>query len=336
MASSNTHVHVSKYSSYNQIAGLKADELKKLCVTNNVDPKLPKKARIILVCHIVGISTVGTNLSGNVCLHSNVKSLTSAQRHEYEKLTVKNISQITEWTKDLYKLPAVEDKDKKTYLLNTEQIDEASVRTYKLSRPYQLKQFVHSVEVNENMHSETFIILKAQCNPSQATSADEIKLVYVVLDKITGTPYGGFCTCTVGCSQTCGHIGAVLFAVADALANGTWGTKACTEELCAWTDHKGSKCSPSLFSEIAVMKQEKTLKRTTQQYGKTLLKNTQPTKEALMELRANLLMATHHTGQYCPAVHVLHKFSEQGQLPSQLYQIFCQTTVQSWHIPMRL
>ncbi|KAH3710286.1 hypothetical protein DPMN_069761 [Dreissena polymorpha] len=86
MACSNSHIP--KYTSYSQIAALKANELEKICVTNNVDPKLPKKARIILICHILGISTVGTNLSGNVCLHSNVNSLTSAQRDEYEKLTV--------------------------------------------------------------------------------------------------------------------------------------------------------------------------------------------------------------------------------------------------------
>ncbi|KAH3710284.1 hypothetical protein DPMN_069759 [Dreissena polymorpha] len=59
------------------------------------------------------------------------------------------------------------------------------------------------------------------------------------------------------------------------------------------------------------MKKEKTLKRTTQQYRKTLQKNSLPTKEALMDLRAYLLMATQHTGQYCSAEHMLHKFRLQ-------------------------
>ncbi|KAH3866228.1 hypothetical protein DPMN_029287 [Dreissena polymorpha] len=70
-------------------------------------------------------------------------------------------------------------------------------------------------------------------------------------------------------------------------------------------------CTFTLFSDIAVMKKEKTLKRTTQQYGKTLPKDSLPTKEALMDLHANLLMATQHTGQYCSAVHMLHKFRLQ-------------------------
>ncbi|WAQ94193.1 hypothetical protein MAR_006664 [Mya arenaria] len=90
--------------------------------------------------------------------------------------------------------------------------------------------FKSGEELFENANSETFSVLRALCNPSQSTNADVVKVVFVIVDKISGVPYGGFCTCTVGHSGTCGHIGAVLFRTADFLALGSfeaikWGRK---------------------------------------------------------------------------------------------------------------
>ncbi|KAH3871941.1 hypothetical protein DPMN_035156 [Dreissena polymorpha] len=57
------------------------------------------------------------------------------------------------------------------------------------------------------------------------------------------------------------HKGAVMFAISDALFNGTWGIKVCTEELCAWTDTKGRKCASLLFSQIPLTKKEEGLEK---------------------------------------------------------------------------
>jgi hypothetical protein len=46
---------------------------------------------------------------------------------------------ITGWTQDLQHVPAIDDSAVKHYLLQTASLDSASMRTYKLSRPYQMK-----------------------------------------------------------------------------------------------------------------------------------------------------------------------------------------------------
>lgn len=117
----------------------------------------------------------------------------------------------SEWTTDISKVPEINNVSVKHYLLETNILDKSSSRTYKLSRPYQLRSSVHSVKYCENVASDTFGILSARCNSSQSANPDEVKVLYIVIDKITGDPYSGFCTCTVGFSETCGHVGAALF-----------------------------------------------------------------------------------------------------------------------------
>ena len=89
-------------------------------------------------------------------------------------------------------------------------ISSDAARTYKVSRSYQLKQFVHSVKFCACPEMETFCVFSALCSPSKSTNAEEVKVVFAMLDKITGVPYRGLCTCTVGFSLTCGHIEVML------------------------------------------------------------------------------------------------------------------------------
>jgi len=84
----------------------------------------------------------------------------------------------------------------KRFLLQTEIITAASERTYKLSRPYQLKQFVNALQV---CSVPSFHVIRARCLPSLSTDKDDVKLMHIVIDKHTGQPFGGYCTCTVGC-----------------------------------------------------------------------------------------------------------------------------------------
>ena len=45
-------------------------------------------------------------------------------------------------------------------------------------------------------------------------------MLYVILDRITGEPVWVFCLCTVGHSQTCGHVGSALLQLAELVASG--------------------------------------------------------------------------------------------------------------------
>ncbi|KAH3835646.1 hypothetical protein DPMN_109004 [Dreissena polymorpha] len=59
---------------YNSVASLKADQLKKLGQLYNIDPKFPKKARIVLLCYVLGLSTTGhiqTVATRDSCQHLN-------------------------------------------------------------------------------------------------------------------------------------------------------------------------------------------------------------------------------------------------------------------------
>ncbi|KAH3821478.1 hypothetical protein DPMN_123242 [Dreissena polymorpha] len=51
-----------------------ADQLKKLGQLYNIDPKFPKKARIVLLCYVLGLSTTGhiqTVATIDSCQHLN-------------------------------------------------------------------------------------------------------------------------------------------------------------------------------------------------------------------------------------------------------------------------
>jgi len=94
--------------------------------------------------------------------------------------------------------PLVDDADVKQYLLQGNILDLVAMRTYKITRPYQLKNSVHSLKYSSLGGSTSFCVIRGLCNPSQSTSHDDVKMFHIILDKITGQPYGGYCTCTVG------------------------------------------------------------------------------------------------------------------------------------------
>lgn len=305
------------YKSYTDIASLSAVKLKQLCVQYNLDTTLPKKAKIVFLCQRLGISTTGNNLNVQKSKKSarTFDSLTSYQHEELEQLRSKILHGMpsSEWTTDISKVPEINDVSVKHYLLETNILDKSSSRTYKLSRPYQLRSSVHSVKYCENVASDTFGILSARCNSSQSANPDEVKVLYIVIDKITGDPYSGFCTCTVGFSETCGHVGAALFLVAEQMANGmsqfnNTDSTSCTDKLCSWTEPKGSQVEPDIFENFKIKKnaEKQQMRRTIDDFGKKVLASEPPTYDAVAKLHADLINATHHMGQYCPAVHVLN------------------------------
>ncbi|XP_069102920.1 uncharacterized protein [Argopecten irradians] len=296
---------------YKDVAGLKADDLKKLCIFHDIDVTFPKKAKVIFLCHALGISTTGSGEFNDKLLHilnNSINSFTPKQLAEYKQLTPKYLSTIKHWTNDLTLVPGIDETAVKKYLINSNVLDVSTARTYKLSRPYQLKQFVHSVKYYDNPDSETFSIVCARCNPSQSTNSDDVKVVFVFIDKLSGVPYGGFCTCTVGYSQTCSHIGATLFSISDLVASGQQQTSllSCTDKLCQWSDPKGASSKPSTFDELPIYKKEKKIKRTSKDFGSKIANPDLPNYDDVLDLRVNLFTATHHLGQYCPAVHILN------------------------------
>jgi hypothetical protein len=142
------------------------------------------------------VSTVGESVMKMAILPLTAGALSSSQLNILQKLTPKVLYSLTDWSCDLQDIPNINEIDVKRYLLQTNILSADYERTYKLSRPYQLKQFVNTVQTCT--WSSLFCIIRARCLPSQSTNSDDVKLMHVIIDKSTGQPYGGYCTCTVG------------------------------------------------------------------------------------------------------------------------------------------
>ena len=82
---------------YNEVTALKSTDVKRLCEKLNIDLQFPRNAKLIFLCHVLGISTTGeTKASRKICADLD---LSVNQREELEKLlTFKALTRITEWT----------------------------------------------------------------------------------------------------------------------------------------------------------------------------------------------------------------------------------------------
>ena len=191
-----TDAVMSRLSSYSDVASLSAVDLKKQCKTHNVNTSFSKSARVNLLCLTLGLSTCGGK-EYSFLPRSTRHSLSNKQLAEYARLTPAYLHSLTGWTKELQHLPPLDDGVVKKYLLDTNLLTKQQEVKYKIQRPFQMKEFVHSIRIH-CQPSETFIAIEAQCNSSQSAATENVKALYIIIDKITAEPYGAYCTCTVG------------------------------------------------------------------------------------------------------------------------------------------
>ena len=109
--------------------------------------------------------------------------------------------------------------------------------------------------------------VRASCNPSFSTDNEEIKVLYLVLERSTSKPVYSYCTCTVGyviikkiisfaepincvlisryffrLRGDCSHVGALMFMLCDIVAEGKIHLPpdlTCTDLPCSWSNPKG-------------------------------------------------------------------------------------------------
>ena len=160
---------------------------------------------MVLLCIELGIRTSGVNVGddfGRKIPKCVDHMLDDQQLNEYSCLTPSYLLKQEGWSKDTSQLPDIDVSSIKKYLINSkaQEFTVTSLRHYKLSRAYQHLDANHicNVSFNQLKHSSTFCAIKASCIPSQSGDEAKIKHVHVIMDKQTGEPYGGFCTCTVG------------------------------------------------------------------------------------------------------------------------------------------
>ena len=186
--------------------GLK--DLRALCKDADINiGGVGREALGILLCIELGIRTSGVDVGddfGRKFPKYVDHMLDDQQLNEYGCLTSSHLLKQEGWskTKDTSQLPDIDVSSIKKYLINSkaQEFTVTSLRHYKLSRAYQHLDANHicNVSFNQLKHSSTFCAIKASCIPSQSGNEAKIKHVHVSMDKQTGEPYGGFCTCTVG------------------------------------------------------------------------------------------------------------------------------------------
>ena len=164
-----------------------------------------EEALAILLCIGLGIRTSGVDVGddfGRKIPKCVDHMLHDQQLNEYRCLTPSYLLKQEGWSKDTSQLSDIDVSSIKKYLINSkaQEFTVTSLRHYKLSRAYQHLDANHicNVSFNQLKHSSTFCAIKASCIPSQSGNEAKIKHVHVIMDKQTGEPYGGFCTCTVG------------------------------------------------------------------------------------------------------------------------------------------
>lgn len=94
----------------------------------------------------------------------------------------------------------------------------------------------------EMAQGEDVTYMRARCRPTMRKNPP-FYFLFVMLDSNTKMPKGGNCFCAAGASQSCVHIAALLFTVAEVTAT------ACTSVRCAWTRPSGgNKVAAASFS----------------------------------------------------------------------------------------
>ena len=171
-------------------------KLNKLCLDIGISRDFPKNVKINALCHCLNISTTGKS---SVCeLTARTKLfLSSSKLTDFKQLTPRYLYGLDGWMRDMSSVPTLDDSIVKQYLVDCSVIDDAALRSYKLTRPFQLKSCVHTLRFNV-LPQSSFCVIRALCNPSQSCSEDDVKLVHIIVDKESCEPCGAYCTCTVG------------------------------------------------------------------------------------------------------------------------------------------
>lgn len=188
---------------FKQIKSLSAAELNKLCRLHGIPTKHGKKARINLLCQKLSVSTTSAENIQPTCPlmpRPDNANLTSLQLGAFQALSPGYLASLEGWTTSLQQVPDIDDATVKEYLTKMQIIKGQEKRYYKLTRPFQLKPFVHSMRFHPSPlpDSSVFVCVKAECLPSQSAQEEDVKVMFVILDATSGQPLGGYCTCTVG------------------------------------------------------------------------------------------------------------------------------------------
>lgn len=182
-------------SMFNRIRDYKNEVLNKACAEFNILDSLPRLVKVHLLAEARNVSTCG-EVVAKLPTPRCAMDLKEAEIKLYESFTLYQVYQMSGWTTALSGMPPISVDSCKQFLLNSSVISLNHSRAYKLSKPFRMMDFVHSVQFNGG--KDRFCFLKCFVNPSQSSNRDEVKLCFAVLDCESGVPFGGRCVCAAG------------------------------------------------------------------------------------------------------------------------------------------
>ena len=147
---------------YSEVTKLSKRDLDSLCRKFKVRVNQGLKAKVNLLSLQLGISTAGP-IKEDVRPREVDSGLTSAQQHELSQLTPGRVDARAGWTKHLTQCPNIDEAQVKQYLLDSKLISTKSARTYKLTRPFELKDNVHSINFHSLLDSNTYCLIRGHC-----------------------------------------------------------------------------------------------------------------------------------------------------------------------------
>lgn len=171
--------------------------------------RINKASAIVRLCERYGLPTTGVH-DPLVRKPRYDDGLTEDELEFYSTLSMATLDKLSGWTKDIRRIPEIDIGQVKQYLLldadgscdNDDKpvYTKEILRTYKTCRSWKHMEAgnLHSVAFNPLDNNVKFCVVRASCLPSQSTLPEDVKWLHVILDKDSGRPYGGYCTCTVG------------------------------------------------------------------------------------------------------------------------------------------
>ncbi|XP_076087997.1 uncharacterized protein LOC143058383 [Mytilus galloprovincialis] len=117
----------------------------------------------------------------------------------------------------------------------------------------------HISNINCHQISEkcSHCIIKCHCLPSIPTKDKKKKPAYqtwVYLSKVTGRVHNAECNCVAGAGESCSHIAALLYGIADITQQKYSGKIAPTSKACEWIKPRNRNLSPKKSQEMVFNK----------------------------------------------------------------------------------
>ncbi|XP_055954899.1 uncharacterized protein LOC130010833, partial [Patella vulgata] len=252
--------HLEKIDQLSSVLHLKPHEIIKyedLCKLNDLELKdLLRRNHLEVIGkrthHLAQLSSIYKFNQSTSVVHQHIcdiKNSVKGWTQNLKYLPSTTLSQIVEYLINAH--------DIKTCSSNFEEFTSETLKRYKALRSYELwaSGHIHSVRFNNLADNYSYCALRCKSNPSWDTSGT-VYDTCIVLDKSSGKPLGGHCSCAAGLIEACSHVAGLLFGLEDIVSKGLTELPdtSCTSILCSWSAPKSKNIQVKPLKDVPIVK----------------------------------------------------------------------------------